>query len=563
MIYMLIVCSLLLTNVSDPMGKKNDEILVQEWIEALKSKDKQRRWEAAHVLWLMAQEKRTAVVTAVPALAKALGDEDFAVRKRAYDALEEIGKPAVPELIKALADNKAVVQCNAADLLVPLLWKDNEGRKKLINLVYPTVLKLFLDSNKEVRSQKVSAVEGTSIREQAGMTLTCIGYSLGPRGKEEVVSIMLKVLNSEEQDKDVLYVAMAALGKLGPESKVAISALLKRLDDKAYILRIGAIRGLSSFALEVPEVLPAIIKVLEKENRYTVVETVIDEVEKIGPKAQQMALTALPPLLKHKDMMVRIEAARGLNKLLPGNLAGVPIMIPLLSYGDAKAEKEFQKTRKDLWYPASPMEIRFYAAEALNTIQSGNPAAVATLIDLLSLGDERVRGWAISTLRKIGPAAKPAIPALLKALEDSCKNVREEALYNLKALQMEIPALTVLLKHKDMQVRIEAAQNLKNQDAVKTLIPLLSYGEAKKHNDMQIRKDAAFALTRIQPGNQAAVSTLIDLLSLDDETMRCQAINVLRDNGPGAKAAIPALLKARKDKNKEVSVYAAQALCAI
>jgi len=64
----------------------------------------------------------------------------------------------------------------------------------------------------------------------------------------------------------------------------------------------------------------------------------------------------------------------------------------------------------------------------------GEPAAVPVLSRLLSSRDPQARIMAAEGLEKIGEKARPAVPALLSALEDEDQEVRqqvEQALFHI------------------------------------------------------------------------------------------------------------------------------------
>jgi HEAT repeat protein len=89
------------------MGPSAVSILVAE----MASGSQRSRAAAAVVLG------RLRSVSAIPTLAKALGDGDVEVREDVEEALEEIGAPAVPELITRLLDADPRIRTGAAQTL--------------------------------------------------------------------------------------------------------------------------------------------------------------------------------------------------------------------------------------------------------------------------------------------------------------------------------------------------------------------------------------------------------------------------------------------------------------
>jgi len=140
----------------------------------------------------------------------------------------------------------------------------------------------------------------------------------------------------------------------------------------------------------------------------------------------------------------------------------------------------------------------------------------------------------------IGPAAAEAVPALIAALGDANKNIRESAAWALGKIG---PAAA---------------------EAVPTLIAAL--GDA----DKDVRSKAVVALRWI---GSAAVPALIQALSSVDENVRVNAVSALGTSNtfsePGVKSAataaeaVLALIAALGDADKDVRANAAKALTAI
>src|SRR5688572_3396013 len=79
---------------------------VSQWIAQLSERDAKARIAAAEALC----EAGAAAKPAIPALVKALRDDDDAVKERARTALGGIGAPAVPALTEALGDGAPPVR---------------------------------------------------------------------------------------------------------------------------------------------------------------------------------------------------------------------------------------------------------------------------------------------------------------------------------------------------------------------------------------------------------------------------------------------------------------------
>jgi NADH dehydrogenase len=84
--------------------------------------------------------------------------------------------------------------------------------------------------------------------------------------------------------------------------------------------------------------------------------------------------------------------------------------------------------------------------------------------------------------------------------------------------------------------------------------------KALKHDDWQVRNQAAVALGAIGPEAKAAVPALVDVLEEDDKYFRSHGAVALGKIGREARAAVPALIKALQDDDEDVRREAAAAL---
>jgi hypothetical protein len=105
------------------------------------------------------------------------------------------------------------------------------------------------------------------------------------------------------------------------------------------------------------------------------------------------------------DEYVRIKACKGLGKM--GEKA-------------ARFVPQLKKTLQD-----KDLSVRVWAARALYAIdQSTAPSLVDVLTEGLTHSSNDVRAYAIAGLQELGPIARPAMPALRRALQDEWSDVR-------------------------------------------------------------------------------------------------------------------------------------------
>lgn len=162
-------------------------------------------------------------------------------------------------------------------------------------------------------------------------------------------------------------------------------------------------------------------------------------------------------------------------------------------------------------------------------MREDDPARIESLIEDLACPEARVRVAAARGLRETSRRARPAVPALSRALQDDDPHVRYLAADALSEIGPEAP------------------------HAVPDLI------RALRDPYPRIRCLAADALGQIGPEARAAVPALAGLLADHDEDVRAFAARALGEIGPEGRMAVPALTRALKDKhlgNREVVVEA-------
>lgn len=218
-------------------------------------------------------------------------------------------------------------------------------------------------------------------------------------------------------------------------------------------------------------------------------------------------------------------------------------------------DSPFRKKLLGLVNKQSWIKIRFKTAgirraEALGVFRILGPdakPAVPALIEALQDVRADVRFGAVIALQEIGPEAEAAIPALAAALNDSQDNIRHNAGGALIGIgRPAVPVLTNALKHPEVRVRRIAVRDLADigPDAALAISELT---EALRDADSEVREHAAEALGSIGPEAGPAVPSLIEALNDDVESVRREAAEALGWIGPEAREAIPALSEIAKD----------------
>ena|GEM_PF-363128 len=183
-------------------------------------------------------------------------------------------------------------------------------------------------------------------------------------------------------------------------------------------------------------------------------------------------------------------------------------------------------------------------------------AAIPALIKALEDSNFDIRYSAVIVLEKIGSDA--AIPALIKALEDSNFDIRYSVAGALRRIDSDV-AVSVLiqaLENSYSDVRRIAASAL-GQIGSDAAIPALI--KTLEQSDYRMRRIAASALGQI--GSDAAIPALITALENSNSNIRWRAASALGQIG--SDAAIPALIKALEDPNSDIRWRATEALAKI
>jgi HEAT repeat protein len=209
--------------------------------------------------------------------------------------------------------------------------------------------------------------------------------------------------------------------------------------------------------------------------------------------------------------------------------------------------------------------VRGAAAFALGNIPGDMQVAVPALVEALQDKDRLVREAAASSLGRIAQSPELAVPALMGELnrDDDDRDHAMNALIKFgPAARPAVPALIVMLNQVDSDLPYYAAQVLGaiGPGALSSepgLVRLL------RGTDDQTRLEAADALGKIGRDQAEAVAVTTRLLDADDPDERFRAAAILGHAGPAAEPSVPALTNALNDDNEDVRQAAAKAISKI
>jgi HEAT repeat protein len=320
----------------------------------------------------------------------------------------------------------------------------------------------------------------------------------------------------QSKDTDVRDAAALFLGKLGPDAKDAVPALIARLGD-------DDLKGIGTVQMALAKIgEPAVLGLMEATS------------VRGDPTKEPTA----------RDERIRDAATEALRFI--GDKA-VPALVHALDSAPDAATKLNALTA--LWLLGTD------AGEAVRPIQSA-----------LRDPDSFVRARAAATLKGIGVRAQPAVPALIGVLKDSETRVRLAALEALAVIgvdpQIAIPALMQLVDGKDAAEKTLAVRMLGNLGlSARPALPALT--RALEDKDVHVRVEAALALWSVGHQGTGVAPVLIPALQDEEARVRARAAECLGQLGAAAKDALPALRVAAEDKNENVKAAALGALAKI
>lgn len=213
--------------------------------------------------------------------------------------------------------------------------------------------------------------------------------------------------------------------------------------------------------------------------------------------------------------------------------------------------------------------------EAAETIGKLGPDAYTAVPGLAMMLDnpyrhdpEFIDEAVIRALGKIGNAARPAIPALVR-ISGKDPDIERAATAAINRILLsppigpgDVPTLMRELRDPEPSTRVRAAKALGGLGpAGKPAIPLLV--EALKDPDSDVRLLALKALRRIDPkagSGEGEANLYMEQLRDADPGIRLQAAKALGRMGPAAAAAAQSLLETTTDSDPDVRRQATDAL---
>lgn len=578
------------------LGEKSREILLQ----ALKTANRRLRFVIAAALG------ETGDTRVIKVLIHYTSDKSWIVRKRAADALAEIGATAVPLVLEAMASADEV----SLPWLVAALCK--MGPKGLSPLAG------FLVARGEAFAWNVKDA------------LTGLG----------AVALPLFLELARHPDRDLRFFAVTCLGEAPSDPKVD-EALLAALKDESWSIRKVAAEALAGRGTGIVGRLAEAMEAGNEDLRYWVcvvlrkmgsagVDQLVAALQDSNSNVAYFAASALAEVREERVVRPLIRAlaspswpvrnAASTSLALLGELAVTQLVN---SIEDEHEDVAFWvgKTIKRLGRVAMPGvlfllkrgndEQRFYAARALGTLK--DPAAFEALAEALKDGHEWVRLYAAIALGEIGderslaqllgvlqdPSFKvhprmvgvfskfgdKVVPQLLDMARNGTASTRANALFVLGARRIEaaFPDLAKVAQdvREPVETRVAAIQALghfkgrlpaiealgavaRSEPAglvrTKAILALGEFEEdaatvalLKAHSTSEGKEDEARVVNILVGAGPKLIPVLIDSLGHQDVGVRKAAAEVLERMGA---AALPYLQTASMEGDQNVRFWA-------
>lgn len=473
-----------------------------------------------------------------PILAKALKDEDATIRAAAalcVCCLGPKGRWAKEDLIQALKDKDAWVRNCAAYALAEMCPDAKEAVPALVeackdaqvHFAATYALGTFGPEAKEAIPALIESLKQGDTNAARALSL------IGRPAIQALVELMTKEMKYR-------LIAGQTLGKMGPDAKEALPALLELLKAEKAERPTTVLNVIAAIGPEAEAAVPAIVELM-KDRDEGVRSSAAMVAWAIGPKAKD-AVPALITLLDDKSSMVCWRSLQALEKIGPQAYPALPILL------------EFAKGKRSKDRPSGHL----FADQAKRCIHQimQNPApgkeSVPALIVVLQ--GRAFAADALSALGQIGPDAKTAVPSVRPFLYDENLAVAARAAGTLLHIDGDKAEYVAVLKaalHEDATCLLASEALFRKGKTSKEAFFALHESKLKDQDELVwTRLASAKAMRLLGKQSSAEVPLLTDLLqSSGASAVQVQAAETLGQIGPDAKAVVPALIVVLQKKH--------------
>ncbi len=347
------------------------------------------------------------------------------------------------------------------------------------------------------------AIEDEDLRLNAAICLGKIGKSAVGPVAEQLAS----------KDDDVRFYALWTLGWIGADAKPTAPKVMEALGDKNDSVRRKAVYALGRISPEPKEAVAALLKTLEDAN-HDVRITAADALGAFG-----------------------VDAVPGIIKVLEKNLEKIDNKNPAAPGQDPKVNPPVLRPQPGVIRPIGRPIFR----QPIQIDENGNGQGT-TVVDAC-----------VHALGKLGPAAKDALPVLIKVLVKQAQNNPYPVMETIGKIGKDaIPGLMEAVKSDDASVQSVCVQTLQkiSPEAAPYLVDLL--GDTR----VEVRRQAAQALGPMMVSDKSVVIGLVYALKDKDDQVRLHALSSVQQLGSGAKLAAAQLNELLSDINPNIRTTA-------
>jgi HEAT repeat protein len=309
-----------------------------------------------------------------------------------------------------------------------------------------------------------------------------------------------------------------------------VEALNNRLGDSNEYVRVSAAEALSQIGAESPEVVEALVDLIDSESSPSESGYVSNWVHRnaawllgkigssspsvIGPALITGVVDALLYRFGRIHDLMRPSITEALARIGTKNLEVVEILVDRLGDNDNHAS------------------VRLGATKVLHKIGADDPEVVRALVDRLEDDYWEVRGWAAAALRRTGADDPKVIEAFIEGLDDEESRVRRGAAGALGQIGVNDPGVIEALvdrlgdSSEFISVRESATDALvhigaEDPEVVETLID--RFGD----NYGRVRESTSEAPRRTGPSEPAVIEIPVDPPDLKGRTWHEHAAEVI------------------------------------
>jgi HEAT repeat protein len=416
--------------------------VVPELTKALASADELVRANAAGSL----ANARAAAKSALLALGKTLEDADENVRKWAVKALVEID-PAGSFASKTTAVRLAAVQTYASP--DRRAWTQPD--------IVAAVLEAIEDPSEEVRGWAVHALDTYAL-------------FIGDERPVAWIEVFTKALTTSRTPGVQANAAcgLARYAGHGPQVLPYLVATAKSREPEA---RIGALTALGMLGAEARDAVPVVLEAMrsDHEDARRIATYVVAQIAAHGDQA---VLAALTGATRDAGQSTRSTAVSSLAVVGKGSRATATELVRCLGDGSSSLNVRATAARHlakvgvpDVAIPALTAELEkdtdVLPSVAVSLCELDAPAAKKAMERLVGLVDAPGQKYDVAMLlAQLGPRAAPAVPALIRLLENTEPGRRQSAATALGAIgaaaKDALPVLERLQSDQDANMSVAA-----------------------------------------------------------------------------------------------------------